>query len=74
MSLDRFLAVCGIGDIARDEDAGTAFLLDGALSGFGIFVLIEIADGDIGTFAGEQHRDGAANTGIGAGDQRHLVE
>ena len=40
---------------------------------FGVLVLVEIGDGDVGAFAREQHRDGAADAGIGAGDQGHLA-
>ena len=61
---DRLLAICRIGNVAGDEDAGTAFLLHGALGRFGVLMLIEVTDGDVGTLTGEQHRDGAADAGI----------
>src|SRR5690606_29843650 len=36
-------------------------------------VLVEIGDGDVGALAREQHRHGAADAGVGPGDQRHPV-
>ena len=35
-----------------------------------IRMLIEIRDGNVGAFAREEHRDGAADAGVTAGDQR----
>ena len=63
-----------IGDIARQENAAAPFLLDRALGLLGVLVLVEIGDRDVGALAREQHRDRAADAGIAAGDQRHLVE
>ena len=36
----------------------------------GVVVLVEVGDGDVGAFAREQHRDGAADAGVAAGDDR----
>src|SRR5262245_46879233 len=47
-SLDGVLAKFRIGHVARDEDAAAALFLDGAFRLLGIFMLVEIGDGDIG--------------------------
>ncbi len=71
---DRGLAEFRIGDVARQQDAAAPFVLDRALGFVGVLVLVEIGDRDVGAFAGEQHRDRAADAGIAAGDERHHVE
>ena len=55
------------------SDAAAAFLLDRALRLRGVVVFVEIGDGDIGAFAGEENGDRAADAGIAAGDERDLV-
>ena len=72
--LDRVLAEFGVGDIAGEENAAAAFLLDSLLGLLGVLVLVEIGERDVGALAREEHRDRAADAGIAAGDQRHLVE
>jgi hypothetical protein len=37
-------------------------------------VLVEIGDRHVGALAGIEHRHGAADAGIAAGNQRNLVE
>ena len=59
-----------IGDVARHQDGATAGLLDPARRLARVLVLAQIADQDVGAFTGEGDRDGAADAGIGAGDQR----
>ena len=39
----------------------------------GVVVLLEVGDGDVGTFLGEGDRHRASDTGIAAGDQRLLA-
>ena len=48
-------------------------LLDRVLGLLGVLVGVEVGDGDVGAFAGEQHRHGPADAGVGAGDQRRLA-
>ncbi len=67
-------AEAALGDVARDHQAATAFRFDGAPGDLGILGLIEMDDGDVGALAGEQHRHGAADAGIAAGDQGDLVQ
>ena len=38
-----------------------------------VLVFVEVDDRDVGAFAREQHRDGAADAGVAAGDQRDLA-
>ena len=72
--LDRVLAEFGVGDVAGEQDAAAAFLLDGLLGLLRVLVLVEIGERDVGAFACEEHRDRPADAGIAAGDERHLVE
>jgi hypothetical protein len=39
----------------------------------GVRIFGQVCDHDVGALAREQHRHGAADAGIGAGDQGHLV-
>ena len=72
--LHRVLAEFRIGDIARQQNAAAAFLLDGPLGLLGVLVLVEIGDRDVGALARKEHGHRAADAGVAAGDQRDLVE
>ena len=72
-ALHRVAAEFAVGDVARDRDAAAAFVLDRALRLGGVLMLGQVGDGHVGALAGEQHRHGAADAGIGAGDQCHLA-
>ena len=72
--LYRVLAEFGVGDIAGEENATAAFLLDSLLGLLGVLVLVEISERDVGALAREEHRDRPPDAGIAAGDERHLVE
>ena len=49
-------------------------MLDRAFGFLGILVFVEIGDRNVRALAGEQHRDRAADAGVGAGDERHHIE
>ena len=69
------LAEGGIGHIARNQDAAAPFRFHRRFGVFGVFMFIEIDDGNIGAFARIENGDGAADTGIAAGDEgRHVLE
>ncbi len=48
-------------------------LLDVLACLLGILVLVEVEDGHVGTFAGEQHRHRAADTTVATGDDGDLA-
>jgi len=62
-----------LADIAADQKAITAGCLDEPLSFFGIVVLAQIADGNIGTFARKSQGNGSTNSRIAPCDQRLLI-
>src|SRR5262245_36807887 len=68
-SLDGVLAKFRIGHVARDEDAAAALFLDGTFRLLGIFMLVEIGDGDIGTLPRVEHGNRASNPRVAAGDK-----
>jgi hypothetical protein len=72
--LDGIEAEGALGDIACDHQAASPVGLDGAARDLGVLGLVEMHDGDIGALAREQHRHGAADARVAAGDQRDLVE
>ena len=63
-----------IGDVALDQHGAAALALHRRLGLLGVLVRVEVGDGDVGAFAGEQHRHRAADARIGAGDQRRLAQ
>ena len=69
--LDGILAEFGIGNVARKKNAVATLLLDGAFRLFGVLVLVEIGNGDVGSFTCVEHSDRAANTRVAAGDERN---
>jgi len=69
--LDGVFAEFRIGHVARDEDAAAALFLDGAFRLLGIFMLVEIGDGDIGALPRVEHGDRASNPRVAAGDKRN---
>jgi hypothetical protein len=58
---------------SADQQRLLAFGLDGVRSDLGVLGFLQIDDGDLRPLAREQHGAGAANAGITAGDDRHLV-
>src|SRR3981081_2018364 len=60
------LAEFRIGYITRNDNAVAPFLLDSFLGFFGIVMLIEIGDGDIGSLARKQNGYRAPDAGIAA--------
>ena len=62
-----------VADVAGDRDRSAAFLLDDLLRLLRIVMLAQIKDCDVGAFAREQRGDGAADSAVGAGDQRDLA-
>src|SRR5690606_10017840 len=60
-------------DIGPDQDAAAALLFDRLPSLFRVFVLFQIDDGDICALARKQHRYGAADARIAAGDEGDLA-
>ena len=71
--LDRIAAELLVSDVAGDLERAATLLLDRGHGLVGVLVLLEIDDGDLGAFPRHRHRDRAADAGIAAGDQRHLV-
>ena len=69
-TLDRPLAEGGIRDIAADRNATAPFLLDRCDRRLRVTVLVEIGDGDVGAFAGEQDSHRAPDAGITACHER----
>jgi hypothetical protein len=60
-------------EVAGDADGAAALGLDELLRVRRILMLVEVEDGDIRAFAGEQHGDRAADPAVAAGDDRDLV-
>ena len=72
--LDRLAAKRGVADIAGKEKYALPQLVNLIAQLDGVALLFfEVHDGDIGAFTGEEIRDGAANTRVPAGHERHLV-
>ena len=67
--LDRHLGEGGIGDIALEHHGAATLGLDGGFGGFGVGVLVQMADDHVAALAREQDGDRTADAGIGAGDQ-----
>src|SRR4029079_4966477 len=63
-----FLQNSGSATSPEIEDAAAALFLDSAFRLLGIFVLVEIGDGDVGALARVEHGDRAANPRVAAGD------
>jgi hypothetical protein len=59
-----------VADVALDGQALTALVLDQPLHFLRIRHFFEKDDRNVGAFAREQHRDGAADAAVAAGDQR----
>ena len=70
---DDRAAVRGLADVAGDEDGLAAGLLDPGRRLLGVVVLVEVADQDVGTFAGVGDGDGPADAAVGAGDHGLLA-
>ena len=71
--LDRRRRERRVGDVALDQHGPAALAFDRVLGLLGVLVGVEVGDGDVGAFAGEEHRHGTADAGVGAGDQRGLA-
>src|SRR5919109_3385751 len=67
--LHRFRRVLWIGDVARQQDATPALAFDRLLRLLRVFVLAQVADGDVRAFTREQDRDCAADPRVTARDQ-----
>src|SRR5262249_51476682 len=72
-ALDGAETESAAGHVAGNENAVTSFLLNGLARGFRILLFAEIECGDIGAFARKEHRYSAADSGIGARDNRNLI-
>jgi hypothetical protein len=65
--------VRALADIPRQQQRPLPGLLYKPFDLPRILLLVEVGDRDIGTFAGEGERNGAADAAIAAGDKRHFA-
>src|SRR3954452_12497999 len=71
--LDGTAAEFGIGYIAGDKECSLTFSLHRAPSLFGIFMLAQVDDGNVGSFSSKQDRHCPADAGVSPGNQGHLA-
>ena len=71
--LDRGVAERLVAKVAGNEDRAAAFGFDDLLGLFGVVMLAQIEDRDVGAFASVERGDGAADPAVGAGDDRDLA-
>jgi hypothetical protein len=68
-SFDGLLAKTAVRDIAWNEDAALALGLDSSFRLLGVFMLIQVDDGDIRAFAGLKNGNRPADAAIAACDE-----
>ena len=72
-AIDQRAAMRRVGHVARHQYGAAAGLLDPARRLACVLILAQIGDQHIGALPRESDRDGAADAGIGSGDQRRLA-
>jgi hypothetical protein len=70
---DEIAAMLGLGDIALDQTGLAARFLHVALDLFGVGVLAEVGDQNVGTLTGVGDRHSPPDPGVRAGDHRDLA-
>jgi hypothetical protein len=60
-------------DIAGEREALAFFRFDEPLGFPRVLVFVQVSDGDVRAFPREQHRDGAADAAVAAGDERDFA-
>src|SRR5690606_19204159 len=66
-------AEVGLADVTGNRDHPAAEFADAAGHGFGVFVFLEVEDGDVGPLAREEDGRGATNAAVGAGEHGDLA-
>lgn len=67
------LAVCFLRQVTGQQQALTAGLFDPTCGFLGVFMFVEVSNGNIGAFTGEGDRHGATDATVGTGDQGDLA-
>jgi hypothetical protein len=70
---DHLLADFFVANVAGQEKALAPFLFDLPLRFLRIFVFVQVTDGNVSAFFGEENCDGATNAAITARDESHLA-
>ncbi len=70
---DGFAAERFVAYVAGDEVATPAFVFDEAFGFFGVFVFVEVEEGDVAAFYGEGEGDGTSDAAVSAGDESDFV-
>src|SRR5437764_934827 len=69
--LDGLAAEGLVAHIAGDGEAAPAFLFHLTLGLLSVLMLVQVDDGDVGAFLGEEDRDRPADPAVTTRDQRH---
>ena len=72
-TLDHRTAMGRILQVAGDQHRLASLLLDQFLDLFGVIMLVQIGDQNVGAFARIGNGDGAANAAVASGDDRFLA-